>query len=167
MRMEFIPAGVIVGVHGVRGEVRVQPGEAELSLLARLPALYLDGKRIPAAVRAHKGMALAKLECVENRDDAAALRGKPLSFRRDDAALPPDAYFRCELPGMEVFNAETGERLGVLEQVEQYPASDVYTVQGEKTYLVPAVPGAFIQSVDLDANRMYIRVWEGLAVDEA
>ena len=40
------------------------------------------------------------------------------------------------------------------------------TVKGEREYLIPAVKGAFIHSVDLDANRMEIHVWEGLATDE-
>ena len=32
--------------------------------------------------------------------------------------------------------------------------------------LIPAVPDVFIKSVDLDANRMEVQVWEGMATDE-
>ena len=50
--------------------------------------------------------------------------------------------------------------------MENYPAHQVYTVKGEKEYLIPAVKGAFIESVDIDANRMEVHVWEGMATDE-
>ena len=39
-------------------------------------------------------------------------------------------------------------------------------VRGDREYLIPAVPGAFIQSVDLDADRMDVHVWEGMDGDE-
>ena len=46
--------------------------------------------------------------------------------------------------------------------MENYPAHKVYTVRGEREYLIPAVPGAFILSIDMDAGRMTVRVWEGM-----
>ena len=49
--------------------------------------------------------------------------------------------------------------------VENYPAHQVYTVKGKKEYLIPAVKDAFIKSIDLDANRMEVQVWEGMATD--
>ena len=67
---------------------------------------------------------------------------------------------------MEVFDEANGTLLGEIVKVETYPASKVYTVKGQKEYLIPAVKGAFIHSVDLDANRMEVHVWEGLATDE-
>ena len=39
-------------------------------------------------------------------------------------------------------------------------------MQGQREYLIPAVPGVFIQSVDLEANVMEVHVWEGMASDE-
>ena len=56
--------------------------------------------------------------------------------------------------------------LGELTTVTPYPAHKVYTVQGQREYLIPAVPGVFIQSVDLEANVMEVHIWEGMASDE-
>ena len=50
--------------------------------------------------------------------------------------------------------------------MDPYPASKIYTVKGKKEYLIPAVKGAFIRSIDLDKNRMEVHVWEGMATDE-
>ena len=61
-----------------------------------------------------------------------------------------------------MYNGETGECIGELTAVEHYPASKVYTVRGIKEFMVPAVKDAFILGVDLENNRMDIRVWEGM-----
>lgn len=163
MKLEFVPLGRIVGVHGVRGEVKVLPLEEDADFLTGFKTFYLEGKAVSAeSCRVHKGMALLKLEGVEDRTAAEGLRGKELSVRRSDARLPAGAYFDAELIGLDVYDGETGARVGELTRVESYPASKVYTVRGEKEFLVPAVKDAFILNVDLENNRMDIRMWEGL-----
>lgn len=164
MKLEFVPAGRIVGVHGIRGEVKVLPLERDADFLTGFKTFYLEGKAAAAeSCRVHKGMALLKLEGVEDRTAAEGLRGKELSVRRSDARLPEGACFDAELIGLDVYDGETGERVGELVKVESYPASKVYTVQGVKDFLVPAVQDAFILNVDLERGRMDIRMWEGLA----
>ena len=163
MKLEFVPVGRIVSVHGIRGELRVLPLEGEADFLTGFQTFYLEGTAVAAAsCRVHKGMALLKLEGVEDRTAAEGLRGKELLVRRADARLPEGEYFDGELIGLDVFNGETGERVGELVRVDRYPASRVYTVRGEREFLVPAVKDAFILNVDLENNRMDIRVWEGL-----
>ncbi len=164
MKLDFVPVGRIVSVHGIRGELRVLPLEEDAAFLTGFRTFYLDGQAVkPASCRVHKGMALLKLEGVEDRTSAEALRGKELLVRRADARLPEGTYFDGELIGLDVYDGETGECVGELVRVERYPASRVYTVRGVKEFLVPAVKDAFILGVDLENNRMDIRVWEGLA----
>lgn len=163
MKLETIQAGRIVGAHGIRGELRVLPRDGEADFLTRFSTFYMDGQPVtPTACRVHKGTALMKLPGVEDRTAAEALRGRDLYIRRADAKLPEGEWFDDELLGLEVYNGETGECVGELTAVETYPASKVYTVQGVREYLIPAVKDAFILSVDLEANRMDVRVWEGL-----
>ncbi|MBQ9347253.1 MAG: 16S rRNA processing protein RimM, partial [Oscillibacter sp.] len=133
--------------------------------LCRFHAFLLDGRRIqPSSVRVHKGAVLLKLPGVDSMDAALALKGKDLYIARADA--PEGMVFDEELLGMEVFDGETGAQLGEITAVEPYPAHKVYTVQGSRTYRIPAVPEAFILSVNLERNRMDVRVWEGMADDE-
>ena len=164
MKLRSVPVGRIVNTHGVRGEVRVLPRDVEPAFLTRFRTFYMDGVPVGVeAARVHKGCALLRLAGVGDMDAAAALKGRELSIDRADAADVP--FFDAELPGMEVFDGATGECIGTLTKVEEYPASKVYTVRGEHTYLIPAVPEAFILSVDVERNRMEVRVWEGLAQD--
>lgn len=163
MKLDYVRVARIAGVHGIRGELRALPLDGDPDFLTGFKTFYLDGRPVTAvACRVHKGMALLKLEGVEDRDAAEALRGKELFIRRSDARLPDGEYFDDELIGLDVYNGETGERVGELTRVERYPAGRVYTVRGEKEFMVPAVKDAFILNVDLENNRMDIRVWEGL-----
>ena len=167
MKLEMIKVGRIVNAHGTRGEVRVQPRDADPYFLTEFDTFYIDGKPVtPTANHVHKSVVLMKLPGVDDMDAALALKEKVLYIRREDADLPEDECFDDELLDMEVYNAATGELLGTIVRVDPYPAHKVYTVKGKKQYLIPAVKGAFIQSVDLDGNRMEVNVWEGLATDE-
>ena len=162
MKLETIKVGRIVNAHGIRGEVRVQPRDGDPGFLTRFRTLYMDGRPItPTAVHVHKNVVLMRLPGVEDMNAALSLKGKELYIRREDAQLPPGQWFDDELLGLPVFD-ETGERLGELTAVENYPAHKVYTVRGEREYLIPAVEGAFILSIDMDAGRMTVRVWEGM-----
>lgn len=164
MKLEFVPVGRIVSVHGIRGELKVLPLEGEAEFLTGFQTFYLGGRPVrPVSCRVHKGMALLKLEGVEDRTAAEGLRGKELLVRRADARLPEGEYFDGELIGLDVYDGETGACVGELTKVERYPASKVYTIRGVKEFLVPAVKDAFILNVDLENNRMDIRMWEGLA----
>ena len=167
MRMETIKIGRIVNAHGIRGEVRVQPINQDPAFLTCFKTFYLDGKPIrPTANHVHKSLVLMKFPGVEDMNAALTYKDKDLYIRRADARLPEGAYFDDELLGMGVFDAATGEELGKLTAVENYPAHKVYTVKGRREYLIPAVKDVFIKSVDLDRDRMEVQVWEGMASDE-
>ena len=167
MRMETIKIGRIVNAHGIRGEVRVQPINQDPAFLTRFKTFYLDGKPLrPTANHVHKSLVLMKFPGVEDMNAALTYKDKDLYIRRADARLPEGAYFDDELLGMGVFDAATGEELGKLTAVENYPAHKVYTVKGRREYLIPAVKDVFIKSVDLDRDRMEVQVWEGMASDE-
>lgn len=167
MKLEKIPVGRITKAHGIRGEVRVLPLDGAAEELARYHTYYLDGCPVrPSSVRTHKGFALMRLPGVETMDEAEALRGKELCVSRSDGEIPAGRVFDAELLGMEVFDGENGTRLGEVTAVEPYPAGSVCTVEGERTYLIPVVKEAFLLRVDVEQNRMDVRVWEGMAVDE-
>ena len=136
MKQKFIRVGRIVNAHGIRGEVRVQPRRVSPVLL--------------------------KLPGVDDMNAALTYKNKDLFLRRADIVLPEGEYFDDELLGLKVYDCDTGALLGTLTAVDEYPASKVYTVKGERELLIPAVKDAFIRSVDLDGGRMEVKVWEGL-----
>lgn len=167
MKLQLIKAGRIVNAHGIRGEVRVQPLGLEPAFLTRFQTFIIDGEAVrPTANHVYKSLLLLKLPGIDDRNAALSMKGKTLYINRDDAHFGPNEYFDEELIGVEAFDADTGKALGTVEKVENYPAHKVYTVHGTHQYLIPAVPDVFIQSVDLEKNRMEIHMLEGLATDE-
>lgn len=167
MELELITAGKIVNTHGVRGEVKLLPQGVDAEILSGCGTLLIGGTPFtPTACREHKGCLLVKLEGIDDMDAALALKGKTVSVRKADAPLPEGGYFDEELVGLTARDAATGEAIGTVEEVLNYPAHKIYAVRGGKDeYLIPAVP-AFIAGIDLAAGVMDVHVWEGLGSNE-
>ena len=167
MRVEFIPVGQIVNAHGIKGEVKLNPLGFDPEFLAEFDVLYIGGKRTEVKhARVHKSVVLLTLPGVEDMDAALALKGKNVTIRRDDVEVPEGYYFDEEIEGLTVIDSATGDVIGKVRRVLSYPAHKIYEVKGEREYLIPAVPGVFIESVDLDAAQMRVHLMKGLATDE-
>ena len=167
MRPEFITVGTVVNAHGVRGEVKVNPHGFDPAFIASFHTLYLNGQAVAVkAVRVHKSTVLMTLPGVDDMDAALALRGKTVSIRRTDAHLPQGQFFDQELLGLRVIDCATDQEIGIIDRVLTYPAHKIYQVRGQREYLIPAVPGVFIESTDPDAGEMRVHMMKGLATDE-
>lgn len=167
MRPVYIPVGHIVNAHGIKGEVKLNPEGFTPEFVAEFDTLYINGGSVQVkSRRVHKSTVLLTLPGVEDMDAALALKGREVSIRREDAHLPEGEYFDAELVGAMVLDDATGEELGRIRRVLHYPAHKVYEVRGSREYLIPAVPGVFIASVDPDGGVMRIHMMKGLATDE-
>lgn len=169
----FLAVGHIVGVHGLRGEVKLES-------YTDFPERFAPGERLRlgddlaeveiASVRPHKKFLLIRFEGVTDRTAAEQLRGLWLFVAEEDAAeLEEGAYWIHDLIGLEV-REESGARLGELVDVLVTGANDVYVVHGEpgaaREILLPAIPEVVL-NVDLAAGVMTVRLLEGLLDAEA
>ncbi len=167
MKQERINVGTIVNAHGIRGEVKLNPVGFDPAFLAEFDRFCIGGRETEVlSSRVHKSVLLLTLPGVEDMDAALALKGKTVAIYADDVALPEGEYFDVELEGCAVLDDATGEEIGKLTRVLHYPAHKVYEVKGSREYLIPAVPGVFIASVDIDAGVVRVHMMKGLAVDE-
>jgi 16S rRNA processing protein RimM len=104
------------------------------------------------------GALTAKLAGIEDRDQAAALRGSAVCVTR--AELPPrndKDFYRADLIGCDVVNLE-GTALGSVRHFVETPAQALMVVRGEQEYWVPAVP-QHLRRVDLE-KRLVVVDWE-------
>ena len=167
MKQEFISVGTIVNAHGIRGEVKLNPVGFDPEFLAEFDRFIIGGRETEVLhARVHKSVVLLTLPGVEDMDAALALKGKNVTIRRDDVEVPEGYYFDEEIEGLTVIDCESGETIGKVRRVLSYPAHKIYEVKGEREYLIPAVPGVFIESVDLDAETIRVHLMKGLATDE-
>ena len=158
----LIEAGRIVNTHGVQGEVKIESWLDSPQFLKSFKRLYLGAEqelRVVSA-RVHKGFVIARLEGVDDVNAAMALKSRTVSIRREDAKLPKGAFFLQDILGARVVD-EDGREIGVLEDVMETPASNVYVVRGETEHLIPAVP-EFIKKTDADAGVVTVHLIEGM-----
>lgn len=96
---------------------------------------------------------VVRLDGVDDREAAAALRGAYIEIARSE--LPPPGarqFYQVDLIGLAVRNLE-GVELGVVLHFADGPAGAVMVVQGGAQHWIPAIP-QYVRKVDLDAGRI-------------
>ena len=162
MRLEFIEAGEIVYVLGLRGDVKVLCWLDDPEMLCEFDRCRIYGKDFEMdQVRVQKTCNLVKLQGIDTVEEAQKLRGKTLELYRED--IDEEVIFAAELIGMEVFS--NGEKIGKITEVLSYPGNSVYVVKGQYEYMIPAV-SQFILETDMVANTMQVKLLEGMRSDE-
>ncbi len=169
MKKQYLETGKIVGTHGVKGMVRIQQWSDSGEFLTQFGRFYLDaaGEMVLEAerVQPHGTVTLAKFRGVDSIESAEALRGKVLYIDRADVQLPEDRYFVSDLLGCTVYAADETTVLGVLSDVSETGANDVWHVKnGEREYLVPAVD-EMIVSVSVEDGRIVLDPIKGIFDD--
>ena len=169
MKKQFLEVGRIVGTHGIRAELRVDPWCDSPDFLSGFKKLYFDeGKTsLKSKARPHKNIVLLRLEGVETIDDAEKLRGKVLYIDRDDARLPEGKNFVQDLIGCRVVDADDASKeYGEIADVFKTGANDVYTVKNPSgEFLVPVIDEVVVEK-DIDGGVVRIRPMKGLFGDE-
>lgn len=171
MKKQFLEAGRIVGTHGVRGEMRVEPWCDSADFLKKVKTLYFDGGKTDAGLlssRVHKSLLLVRLKGVESATQADLYRGKILYLDRNDVRLPKNRYFVEDLIGLHVIDDATGAEYGTVQDVFETGANNVYRIvngAGEE-FLFPAVD-AMIAKTDIESGKLFVKPIPGIFGDGA
>lgn len=169
---DLVRLGEIIGVHGVRGWIKVFSDTSPRENIIGYRRWWLsDGagwtaRRLADGKRAGRNV-LARLEGIDDREQAAALIGLQIAVSRLD--LPdtqPGEYYWTDLVGCEVFDVE-GCRFGTVSRLFETGANDVLVVaderdghaDGQAEILIPWVRDTFIRSIDLAARRITVE-WD-------
>ena len=161
MKLQFVEAGEIVNVHGLKGEIKVLPWVDSPEDLVDFERCRIARKDYEIELcRVQKTCALMKLKGIDTVEDAQKLRGKTVLLFRED--IDDEVIFAAELINMDVFCED--QKIGVITEVLDYPGNSVYVVKGGKSYMIPAVK-EFILNTDMDGNRMDVKLLEGMETD--
>lgn len=168
MKEDFLRVGVIANTHGIRGEVKVYPTTDDIKRFGDLKEVILDtGSNhmtlTVSGVKYFKNMVILKFKGIDNINDIEKYKGKDLLVARENAVpLGENEYFIADLIDMEVYD-EKEERLGVLKDVMQTGANDVYVIMLEdgRELLLPNIDECVLE-VNTEENRMKVHVLEGL-----
>jgi 16S rRNA processing protein RimM len=158
-----VTIGRIVGVHGIKGYVKVHCEADSFSVLARGHSVIVRDPK--GAIRELKildarpqgKMWLLLLKGVSDRNTAEILRGSDVLVEK--ASLPelePDTYYWADIAGMSVVSVD-GQPVGTVASLIETGSNDVYVVKtpdaGE--ILIPAIASVVLE---IDLNRKIMRV---------
>ena len=165
---QLLQVGVISSTHGIRGEVKVFPTTDDPNRFRKLKQVILDTGREQKdleieGVKFFKQFVILKFKGIDNINDIEKYKGKSLYVTREHAVkLKKDEYFIADLIDMQV-ELEDGTAFGVLTDVMQTGANDVYCIQTEDhgEVLIPAIKDCILD-VDVEARKMKIHLMDGL-----
>ena len=167
----FLGIGRVVGVHGLRGELRVEILTEDPHRFGLLEQVFVgleDEDPVPwplEGYRLHKGRALLKLGNCDDRTTAETLRGVLIQVPLEEALpLEEGQYFEHQVIGLDVWTAD-GEYLGEVAEILYTGANEVYVIGSTgpegRELLIPATEEVVLE-VDLEGGRLVVELLEGL-----
>ncbi|MDD6155718.1 MAG: ribosome maturation factor RimM [Lachnospiraceae bacterium] len=165
---DLLRVGVITTTHGVRGEVKVFPTTEDPKRFKKLKTVILDDGRQQmeleiASVKFFKNLVILKFKEFDNINDVERFKKATLWVTRENAIpLEEGEYYIADLIDLAVVSDE-GEELGVLSDVLETGANDVYVVskKGVQDLLLPNIPECILD-VNLEEGVMTVHLMKGL-----
>ncbi len=130
-----VTLAVVIGAHGVTGEVRLKVFAEDLDAYRA----FNSGSLTLKSLREGPNGAIARFAEIKDRNAAEAMRGTELTVPR--SALPPlgdGEYYHVDLLGLPAIS-DDGETLGTVIAVDNYGAGDVLEIERPdgKRFMVP------------------------------
>lgn len=162
MSGDLILMGVIVGAHGIKGEVKIKTFSDDPEAIAAYGALRGKAGVERFKIKRHrvaKGVVVAKLIGVNDRNGAEALRGTELFLPR--ASLPDlsdaEEFYHADLVGLRAEQPD-GALLGTVVALQNFGAGDMVEIalkDGGDTVFVPFTHDA-VPDVNIEEGRIVV-----------
>jgi len=164
---DIFEIGIVAGVHGVKGDIKVYPYSNDLENLTRQKYFLINGeKRDVLSVRVQGKFLILHLKGIESRNEAEAMKKTVLYLPKESATpLAEGEYYMEDLIGCEVY--ENLIHLGKIDDIIETGANDVYSVINDNgtEILIPAIK-TVVMNIDIDSKRIKVKLPEGLVDDE-
>lgn len=154
---ERVAVGLVHGLHGLRGAVRIEVLSDAPERFAVGSVLYAEGDDQPLTIawtgQAKPGL-LVRFEGLHSRESVEHLRRRYLEAVA--APLPDGAYYWHQVKGLSVLTT-SGEELGTVVDVFRAGEGEVYVVGGGPLgeIMVPSVAGVVVE-LDPAAGRLVV-----------
>ena len=163
---DLVLLGVVTGVRGLKGDLRIKSFTADPEDLATYGPLWDEAGEVSyrvSVIGEVKGHLIARIKGVSNRTTAETLKGLKLHIFR--SALPDpeeDEFYHSDLIGLQAITT-SGEVLGTVSAVEAFGAGAVLEVAGGpyKGLMVPFTKEV-VPEVDLKIGTVTVDPPEGL-----
>lgn len=161
--------GVLLKPHGIKGEIKAYPTTDDAKRFKKLKEVILKpvkgGERILriTSVRFFKNLVILKFDGIDTPETVGELSRAELYVNRSDAVkLEKDEYFIADLIGLRA-ESEDGSLSGILEDVLQTGANDVYCIRLDdgRELLLPAIKEC-LKEVSPENGKIVFRLMDGL-----
>lgn len=166
MQKQYFEVGKIVGIRGLRGEIKVQSWCDSLQVFCDIKNFYWDygiDKIDIEYVKAHKSIVLMKINNVNTPEDAISLVNNIIYSLKDDIPKNNNSYFIEEIKGLNVVDSKDGHSYGILSDVLKVSSNDIYKVVSPNgnEYLIPAISD-IISEININKKKILVNYVEGL-----
>ena len=164
---DFLVIGRIVKPHGIKGEVSVKVLTDFTERFDTMESVYLSNDLAVTlynveSTRWHKERVLIFFSGISNRTEAETLRGLYLKIPIEQAMpLDSDTHYHYQLQGLQVIT-DTDEYLGVLTEILETGANDVYVIQGPQGEVLLPATKEVILAINLATKKMQVHLLPGL-----
>ena len=160
----LLEVGQIVNSYGIKGFFKVVPFVDNIEQFKNFKKLYMQNKQEldVEEIKFSKNLVLVKVKGIETIEEAVKLKKLYLYVKREDIKLEEGSHFIVDLIGLEVYTEE-GKLLGILKEVLQPGANDVYIVENEekKQILLPVIPDV-VKDIDIPNKKIIVHLIDGL-----
>lgn len=126
-----IQVGVIIGVHGIRGEVKIRSLLENSALLEGGILLDKSGNELFSVkiTGKLKDAIIAKIASVSDRNSAESLRGKELFIPASHLPeIGEDEFYHSQLIGLQA-RTQNGEIIGKINNILNFGAGDIVEIE--------------------------------------
>jgi len=160
---EFVVVGQLGRTRGIHGEIYVIPDTDFPERFIGLSEIYIENRKQwetikLASAEIISGKPVLRFENVNTPEDAARYTNRRIAVLKSNVVvLPEGSYYIYDLIGCKGIEENTEKLLGTIENVEQYPANDVYVVKisDGKMGLFPAIK-QYVKSIDIPQRRVIV-----------
>lgn len=169
---KFLSIGKIVGVHGLKGDLKVYPYSETLDAFGAGNSIFVrtlagqEQDHIIESAKAHKKVVLVSLKGVSTIARATHFVGSELFMEKESLPeLDDGSYYWFDIIGLSVFSKDN-KLIGSVTSVIPTGSNDVYVVKGsdknkDQEILIPAIE-AVVLDIDLKNKKMSVDLPEGL-----
>ena len=157
----YLEAGRLNSPRGLKGELKFECWCDSFEFLSGVKRLYLDpqGNR-PLEVKAFRETGGTVIFVgYEDRNTASVLTGRTVYFDREDIPLPEGVFYNDDLIGAPVTDEISGTVVGKLVRIEEGRASNIYYIEGDKKYVIPAVKEFVVKA---EPSGIIVRLIDGM-----
>ena len=160
----LLEVGQVVNSYGIKGFLKIVPLVDTIEQFKSFKILYMQNKEELEVeeVKFSKNLVLVKVKGIDTIEDALKFKNLYLYAKREDIKLEEGAHFIVDLIGLEVYTEE-GKLLGILKEVLQPGANDVYIVENEnkEQILLPVIPDV-VKNIDIPNKKIVVHLIGGL-----